>query len=62
MALGRHRADGAARLNRGVRSENDNEANMMAHMQMALHMSEVENRINERQMLMMALGAGAGAD
>ena len=35
---------------------------MMAHMQMALHMSEVENRINERQMLRMALGAGAGAD
>ena len=29
---------------------------------MAMHMSEVENRINERQMLMMALSAGAGAD
>lgn len=35
---------------------------MMAQMQMALHMREMENRFNERQMLMMALGAGAGAD
>ena len=29
---------------------------------MAIHLNEVENRINERQMLMMALHAGAGVD
>ena len=29
---------------------------------MALHMREMENRYNERQMLMMALGSGGGAD
>ena len=34
----------------------------MAHLQMALHMSDVENRMNERQMIMMALNAGAGAE
>ncbi len=33
----------------------------MAQMQMAMHMSDVENRINDRQMLMMAMHQGAGA-
>lgn len=28
---------------------------------MAMHFSEMENRINERQMIMMALHQGAGA-
>ena len=35
---------------------------MMAHLQMAMHMSEMENRNNERQMLMMAMRQGAGID
>ena len=34
----------------------------MAHLQMALHMSDVESRMNERQMIMMALNGGAGAE
>lgn len=46
---------------RGIGME-DMEANVMAHLQMALHMSDVENRMNERQMIMMALNAGAGAE
>jgi hypothetical protein len=29
---------------------------------MALHMSDVESRMNERQMIMMALNGGAGAE
>ena len=35
---------------------------MMAHLQAAMHMHDMENRYNERQMLMMALQEGAGAD
>lgn len=52
------------RPERGERPGRDAErdANVMAQMQLALHLSEVENRINERQMLMMALAGGAGAD
>lgn len=34
----------------------------MAQVQMALQMRDFENRINERQMLMMALNQGAGVD
>ena len=37
------------------------EAAIMSQMQMAMHMSEAENRANERQMIMMALNAGGGA-
>ena len=40
----------------------DMEANVMAHLQMALHMSDVESRMNERQMILMALNGGAGAE
>jgi len=47
---------------RGAARENNPEAQMMAQLQMAIHMRDVENRINERQMLMMAMHAGAGAN
>ena len=40
----RRRAEHPPVLDR-ARSDGDAEANMMAHMQMALHMSEMENRI-----------------
>jgi len=33
----------------------DIDRNIMAHVQMALHMRDVENQMNERQMLMLAL-------
>ena len=42
--------------------DRDQEINVMAHMQMALHMSEYEDRMNERRMIMMAMQHGAGAD
>ena len=34
----------------------------IAQMQLAMHLSEVENRMQERQMFYMAMRAGAGAD
>lgn len=45
---------------RAGRHQNE-EAQIMAQMQMAMHMSEAENRLNERQMIMMALNQGGGA-
>ena len=54
MALAARNRD----LNRAERQANRDrelEHNIMAQMQMAMHMSEVENRINERQMIMMAM-------
>ena len=34
----------------------------MAQVQMAMHMNEMETRMQERQMMMMALHQGAGAN
>jgi len=49
MAIAARNRDGGNRAARnGNRGNRDLEASIMAQMQMAMHMSEVENRMNER--------------
>ena len=40
----------------------DIDQQIMAQVQMAMHMNEMETRMQERQMMMMALHHGAGAN
>ena len=46
---------------RPQRRGNEEEAQMLAQLQMAMHMSRADHRNDERQMIMMALAGGAGA-
>ena len=48
-------AAGGERRRRGI------DENVLVELQMAMHMSELETRRQERQMLMMAMHGGAGA-
>ena len=53
-----NRNSGRANRNRGAA---DPETEMMAQVAMAMHMSEMEQRLQERQMMAQLMRAGAGA-
>ena len=53
---------GAAASGGGERRRRGFDENVFAQIQIAMHMSELETRQQERQMLMMAMHGGAGAD